>query len=407
MSTNRTYYITESQFKALVESKKKEKLVCTQIMEEIRKKRSSLNEAALIEEGIVDTIKSYATKGLLTAAVISTLLANNVNAQQLMAAGVPKEKIEQVSGQQTDGDIPLAKIENRLIRVMKKNGLEGSLNAYNKLSPEQKQNILNGIKSKIKSLEDVDKFNYASIGGWQKNQDNNPNAIQFDQNSQQVIRVDTVISTMSVPLKRTFKPNSAQLESPEQVKAQVQEMMNMFTEVDSVIIEASSSTLRNRGEFEGMTWQQSSQKRAETIVSLINGMEQDLGGQGVNKKGAITAEKIKINVAGQNGDGTSGPKSPYEVDPQAVASYQQRGIDASLWKSNAQEAPLENLEEYDQYQYVNVVIKGRIVETETEDVPSYRYIFLKVKDMGIKLNVEKGSNKPADVSKCPVQFKVN
>lgn len=410
MTSSKTYLITEEQFKSLLETKKQEKLISTQIIEEIRKKRSTLNEAELIEEGIVDTIKNYAKKGLLTTAVISTLLANNVNAQQLMAAGVPQDKIEMAtgnSGQQTNSEVPTDKIEQRLIKIMKQNGLKGSLAAYSKLSPQQRQAVLKGIQSKIKSIDDVEKFNYASVGGWQKNQDNSPNAIQFDQKSQQVIRVDTVITTATVPLHHSFAINSATIQNPDSVRQQISSMINMFTEVDSIIVESSSSTLRNRGEFEGMTWQQSSQKRAEAIVGVINGIEQDLGGQGVNKKGPITAEKIQINAAGLNGDGTSGPKSPYEVDPQAVASYQQRNIDPKFWKSNSQEAPHQNMEEYDQHQYVRIVIKGRIVKTETEDVPSYRYIFLQAKKMGANIQVDENSTKPADISKCPVKFKAN
>lgn len=404
MNTNKIIFITEHQFKALVELKKKEKTILTNIIEDIRKHNGTLNEASLIEEGIVDTLKNYASKGLMTTALIASLLAsNNVNAQQLQAAGIPQEQIVQASNK-SNSDIPLNKIENRLIHIMKQNNLKGSLDAYQKLDHQQKQNILQGIKSKIKSIDDVDKFDYASIGNWQKSQMTNPNAIQFDQKSQQVISVDTIISLVTVPLQQSFIMNSAELSNPKEVQDAIKEMLNAFTEVDSVIIESSSSTLRNRGDFENLTWQQSSQKRAEAIVNLINGLEHDLGGQGVNPKQTITPEMIKINASGQNGDGTSGPKSPYEVDSQATQSYQQRGIDSKFWQSAAKEAPLQNIEDYNQYQYVNISIKGRIVETDTQDIPSYRYIVLMVKENGGNIKLEQGTQKKQDYSKCPVKI---
>jgi hypothetical protein len=156
-----------------------------------------------------------------------------------------------------------------------------------------------------------------------------------------------------------------------------------------------------------MTWKQLSQAIAEEVSKLLIGQNIDLGGEGVNIVGKITSDKIKIDSDGTNGDGTSGPKSPYEVGEYAQ-SYQERGIDPSLWQSASQEAPLPETQigDYSQYQYVTVVIYGRIVTTATDQVPSYKYVILSVRKAGGKM--ETGQNKKtADVSECPVKIKTN
>lgn len=410
MPTPKIYYITESQFKALIERKKSEKVLLSKILEEISQKKKSLNEAAAINEGIIDTIKNYVRKGMITTALISSLLASNqVNAQQLQAAGVPKAQIEQAinkeGGSSTESQIPLEKIESHLLHAMKRAGLDGSIASYQKLTPEQKQKILTGIQGNIKSLDDVDKFNRISIGGWTKTQQGGDNTIEFDQQHQIKMTVDTSSTIVSVPLINFFNKNSAQLSNPEELKTYLEENFNNFTVIDSVVVTTSSSTLRNTGEAEGMTWKELSQKRAESIINVVKGTEYDLGGQGVNPKQVITADMIKINTNGTNGDGSSGPKSPYEVNPQVVAAYQQRGIDPIYWKSAATEAPLQNTAEYEKFQKADIIIYGRIVTTNTEDVPSYRYIVMNVAQEGGKMKVNHDTKK-ADISKCPVKFKV-
>lgn len=73
----------------------KEKEIYNQIVADIEKEESMISEFEVIEEGIVDVIKNYSKKGLLTFAIVSQLLANNVvNAQQLQDAGVDPAKIE-------------------------------------------------------------------------------------------------------------------------------------------------------------------------------------------------------------------------------------------------------------------------------------------------------------------------
>jgi hypothetical protein len=294
-------------------------------------------------------------------------------------------------------------IEDRLIQIMKKNNNIGSLNDYNKLNPQQKENILNGIKSQIKSLDDV---NQVVVGGWEKF--DKTNAIKFDTQKvgeHEQIKAITVDTVATVPVMKSFDKNSFNLSNPEQLKQELHNLVIGYHTIDSIVIQSSSSTLRNTGEAEGMTWKELSQKRGEEVAKLLIGENIDLGGEGVNVKGKITPEMVKINSDGQNGDGTSGPKSPYETDPQALQSYKERGIDAKFWQSAAKETGDETTN-YEQYQYVNVIIYGRVVEEtkETVNTYNYRYVYLHVKQEGGK--IEKGSsNQETDISKCTVKVK--
>ena len=57
----------------------------------------------MLNEAIVDTLRKYWKKGLLTTAVMASLLANNVNAADLRSAGVPQNQIE-LAQQNVGGD---------------------------------------------------------------------------------------------------------------------------------------------------------------------------------------------------------------------------------------------------------------------------------------------------------------
>lgn len=407
----KTYYITESQYKQLVESKQKERKTLLSITEEIDAKRKKLTEATQLNEGIIDTVKKYWRAGMLTAAILGSLLAaQKVDAQQLQQAGVPTELVQQ--GQQAAAKIKFnpsemstKQIEQRLVQIMKKNGLEGSLRQFQNLPPAQKENVLTGIQGKIKSLDDI---NHISFGNWEQyDKGGNPNTVQFDQKVTQKITVETIDTLSTIPVTNSFQQNSIQLSNPQQLKATLDELIHNYTEIDSIVIKASSSTLRNKGEAEGMTWKELSQARAQEVSKLIIGQNIDLGGEGVNVVGKITPDMIQINSDGANGDGTSGPKSPYEVG-EFAQSYQARGLDPKLWQSASQEEalPETQINDYSQYQYVTVVIYGRIVTTQTDQVPSYKYVVLSIKKAGGK--IETGSNKKStDVSQCPVKIKVN
>jgi len=91
------YYITESQFKGLVESKKEQKKVFNQICEEIDAKRKTLNETVKLNKGIVDTIQQYVKTGSLTEGIIKALMqTQKVDGKQLQEAGVSQETIQKL-----------------------------------------------------------------------------------------------------------------------------------------------------------------------------------------------------------------------------------------------------------------------------------------------------------------------
>jgi hypothetical protein len=401
----KTFYITESQYKTLLESKKVEKKNLQAITEELELKKKTLTEATALNEGVIDTIKKYLRAGALTAAIVGSLLsAGQVNAQQLQQAGVPTEMVQQAMKVKHDpSQMSNKQIEQRLVQIMKQNNLKGSLNSFNALGQQQKDNIINGIKQQIKSLDDI---NSVSIGNWTDKMQQGQGVVQFDQKSREVITVETVDTVASVPMQSHFEMNSYKLSDPQAVKAAIDSLISFHTEIDSIIIEASSSTLRNKGDAEGMTWKQLSQARAEQIQQMIVGQNIDLGGEGVNIVGKITPDMVQINSDGQNGDGTSGPKSPYESNPEYVKNYQERGIDAKFWQSASQQEalPETQLSEYGQFQYVIIKVHGRVVTTNTMEVPSYRYIVIQIRQTGGK--IETGSDKKQqDVSKCPVMIK--
>src|SRR5690606_32942144 len=99
------YIIKKSQYEQLLENKRKEATVIKKILEDIKRAENSLNEGEMLNEAIVDTLRRYFKKGLLTTAVIASLLANNVQAQQLAQAGVPQQKIEQALNQEQGGEL--------------------------------------------------------------------------------------------------------------------------------------------------------------------------------------------------------------------------------------------------------------------------------------------------------------
>ncbi len=402
----KTIYITESQFKSLVEKKKEEKKIFNQICEELNQKKASLTEAAALNEGVIDTVKKYLRAGALTAAIIGSLLsAGQVNAQQLQQAGVPTELVQQglQKVKHDPSQMSTKQIEQRLVQIMRQNNLDGSLKTFNQLNPQQKENVLNGIKSQIKSLDDI---NHVSFGNWEKYDKSGENMVKFDQQSKSVVRVVTIDTLSTVPVAEQFAHNSYQLSNPDSTKQAIHDLIIGFTHIDSISIESSSSTLRNKGDAEGMTWKELSQKRAEEIANLMIGEKVDVGGCGLNKNGEITAQMITINSDGTNGDGTSGPKSPYEVGEYAQ-TYVNRGIDAKLWKSASQQEalPETELDSYQQFQYVNIIIHGRVVENETQEIPSFRYVYLQVKKAGGE--IKKGDKKESsDIQSCSIQVKV-
>lgn len=67
---------------------------------------NNVDEIGVIEEGVVDVLRKYVGKNLLTVAIIAQLLSNSkVTAQQLADAGVEPEKIEVALEQNNQGSV--------------------------------------------------------------------------------------------------------------------------------------------------------------------------------------------------------------------------------------------------------------------------------------------------------------
>lgn len=399
------YIITKSQYEQLLENKRKEANVVKKILEDIKRAENSLNESEILNEAIVDTIRRYFKKGLLTTAVIASLLANNVQAQQLAQAGVPQHKIEQAQSQeQGGGEISPDKIENKLLHILKKRNQVGIIKQYNSLDVNAKNQLLNIIGKSIKSLSDIDKYEYR-ITDWLSKEVNHSKYSEIGQ--QNKIVVDTVTINLVKDFAGDFSPNSSVLENIDQTKAELQKIFNSFDEIRTITIVASSSTLRNTGEAEGKTWKQLATERAEALSEVINGMSYDLGGEGVNPTHTINQNMISLDVDGENGDGTSGPKSPYEVNPQTVAYYQEQGIDPSLWKSAATQEPYANKNDYRKHQYVKVVITGNVIEDNTDQIVNYRYLVMNEKKENYKVHKAKQQDNRVNkkgVIPCPIKM---
>ena len=183
-----------------------------------------------------------------------------------------------------------------------------------------------------------------------------------------------------------FKNNSAEFINAQDLKNKLQEIFNSFDEIGGIEIYTSSNTLRNTGEFLNMTWLESSKLRAESLKDLINGMSYSLGG--CNDKHVINDSIIYMNYFGENGDGTSGPESPYERSANHIKYYQQQGIDAKFYDSQGQGNPYSNLDEYLKHNYVKIKIYGNVVTTDTNKVPNYKYLSMILKKSGIPHKVK-------------------
>jgi len=91
MANPKIYYITESQFKALIEKKKQEKVTFKRIMEEITTAMTTLNEASAVNDTVVAILKKYATKEPMSKSLVESILSTKqVTLDQLKDAGIPE-----------------------------------------------------------------------------------------------------------------------------------------------------------------------------------------------------------------------------------------------------------------------------------------------------------------------------
>jgi hypothetical protein len=398
--------IKQSQLEQLQQKWTSDISIAKQIAEDIVYLKSRINESYTLNEGVIDVLKNYVGKGLMNAVVAAALLGGgHVSAQQLAQAGVPEQNIEraiQINNGGTHNSPDNKKIENAILHNLARAGMKGTLNQYNSLPQEQKLKIIDFVNQQIKNGKQLDDV-IIKISDYVKGISGG-NAAEIDNKIVgKQIRVDTIMVQMKLPIKKFFVFNEFELQNPDQLKKMLQDTLNSFLKVDSITIDASASTLRNKEKAEGLTWMQLSQKRADAISQLLNGMEYNLGGKNVNPTFQISSANIKVNVKGQNGDGTSGPPSPYEVDPGMIQNYQERGIDPKFWNSNAKGDPLTDIKEYEQFQWVNVIIYGKMVETDTKEIINFKYVSLML-DQTHKGQVKKikPAEKNVNVLSCPI-----
>jgi hypothetical protein len=375
------YYITEEQYKYLTTKKQTEKIY-NDIVNEIRKYDLYLNESHQLNEAVVDVLKKYAKKGLMTTALISSLLSNNiVSANDLMSAGIPKDKIENVQ----DDKFSHMEILNELIKILKTRGHERDEPMFEKLvslDDDAQKKITSEISSRINDLSDMWKYKYNILTTADKQFDTDRRDIsQIDK--EKIVKVDTSLVTTNIKgLEETFKNNSAVILKNEELRDSLQKVLNCYYNVNEILIKTSSNTLRNTGDFENVTWEEGSLLRANNIKDIISKLEYSLGCENPTKK--IDDSIIKIDASGENGDGTSGPKSPYEVEDKYIQYYKNNNIDEKYWKSNAKESPLSNISEYEKFNNVEIFINGLVLEENEYVYRNFKYLQMIQLDTGKK-----------------------
>lgn len=374
------FIIKESQYLQLVERKKAKKVSDT-ILESIERKRKSINEQAVLNEAVIDTLRKAFKKGLLTTIVLANLLAGGVTAQELKSAGIEDTKIEQAAEDAMKRDDNfMKKVEKKFIQQLEKTNKNDVLQAYSKLSEDGKVKVLSMIADNIDNPNEIKNIDFSLLLNRAMEIDKET-AVEIGQ--RQISKpVQVGSTTFTLDFQQNFKPNEYGIENPEAVKDKLQNVLDTMQTVNSIRIVASSDAYRNTGE-EPMTWLELTRNRAEAIENIIVGMEYDLGGCGANEKKTISPSQVQLEYNGENGDGTSGPPSPNEVNPEIVAWYQEQGIDNKYWDSAAEGTPLENKEDYSQFRYVKIYINGDVVITDTEEIVNFDYIVMNKDAFGI------------------------
>lgn len=378
-------------------------LIYKKICEDILKhNKSHLNESVSLNESVVSTLKSYYKKGLLTTAVIMSLLNGNIaTAQEFEQAGIPIEQ----SMLSEKGDYK--KLEAAFLKLLKnRNRINDArtYTRYNQLNDEEKNGVLKYIDSRIESFNDLKLYTYNIFSGKPEDFGEGKNTI-FRINKNDNVQLSTYVTTAELPnLSDYFKNNSPTLSDSESLTDSLKSALSVFHAIDKIEIITSSNTLRNRGDLANTTWLESSEMRANAIKDLLVGMGLNLT---ENDKFTIEADIIELNFTGDNGDGTSGPKSPYEVADKYIQSYNERNIDEKFWRSNATENPLSDIKEYEKFNTVTIKVYGELFEENECEIPSYKDFqmvkFSKGKPDGGKADITKSKKKIPDAHKGAIK----
>ncbi len=195
----------------------------------------------------------------------------------------------------------------------------------------------------------------------------------------------TTNEVSSKPLGKLFADNdwavSAGSPDAEALKKQTDDILTMLKKTDgrivSVHVESSASTLKNTGKAAQMTHLELSRKRAESAADFVT---QELASQGA----ALQDDQVTLGFTGANGNGTSGPSSPYPCSdpklcatgscdaPQALTDAVKTGaLDDKFFKKTA--------EVYDPFKYVLVsfvVVNETAASTPGTETPGEAHAVL-------------------------------
>lgn len=209
------------------------------------------------------------------------------------------------------------------------------------------------------------------------------------------INIETIPSEFSLfksDIVKLFKDNKYKLEDDsfereEDKEELIENIFNFLNEVirktfkiESITIYSSSSRYRNTGE-ENISWGELSYQRSFTLAKMILEVAKELK-LGKDKVEEIR-NKILLDFYGDNGDGTSGPNPPegirfgyyndkgfqegkernevilYEIDEEGKPLRERKSIQLD---------PLNSEKDYDEFKYVDIIIKGYHEREEKSDV---------------------------------------
>lgn len=195
----------------------------------------------------------------------------------------------------------------------------------------------------------------------------------------------TTNEVSSKPLGKLFADNDWEIlaGSPdaEALKKQTDAVMLMLKKTDgrivSVHVESSASTLRNTGKAAQLTHLDLSRKRAESAADFVT---QELLTQGVT----LDDDQVTLEYSGANGNGTSGPSSPFacsdpkqcatgscDAPPELADAAKKGALDDKFYKKAA--------EIYDPFKYVLVsftVVNETAASTPGTETPGEAHAVL-------------------------------
>lgn len=194
-----------------------------------------------------------------------------------------------------------------------------------------------------------------------------------------------------------FKPNKYEMDdasfSSEIAKDRLIEDITLFLsqmltdelDVESITIHSSANRFRNTsGDDNTLSWGEISYQRAATLSKVMIEIAKSLGF--TDDMIETLVSKTSLDYYGDNGDGTSGPNPPtgikfgyYDAEDGFVEGDRRNEVvvyeidekgEPIKEDSVLEIEPLGSAEDYQEFMYVNMVVKGKMKSIDdTEDVP--------------------------------------